>query len=115
MVFIIQEYKYEELLERAWSKLPDELKVTSRFEVPEPKVYVQGKQTFILNFKEIANAFQRDPKHILLYLSKELAAPAMLDDKRAIIQRELRKRHLFESWNSLAKRELENIIKAVRI
>jgi len=100
MVF---KYKYEELLERAWSKLPDELKVTSRFEVPEPKVYVQGKQTFILNFKEIANAFQRDPKHILLYLSKELAAPAMLDDKRAIIQRELRKSVIREKIMEYAK------------
>ncbi|RLI96175.1 MAG: translation initiation factor IF-2 subunit beta [Candidatus Altiarchaeales archaeon] len=84
-------YKYNELLDRVWENLPDELKTTSRFEMPDVKINIQGRQTYIMNFNEIANAFQRDPKHILLYLIKELAAPATYDGKKAVLQRQVKK------------------------
>ncbi|OYT53231.1 MAG: translation initiation factor IF-2 subunit beta [Candidatus Altiarchaeales archaeon ex4484_2] len=97
------EYKYEELLDRVWTNLPDELKSTSRFEMPEIKTNIQGKQTYIMNFNEIADAFQREPQHVLLYIIKELAAPATYDGKKAIIQRRLRQSMLQEKIKKYAE------------
>ncbi len=84
------EYNYEKLLDRAWNSLPEKLKIMSRFEIPVANIFVEGNQTIIKNFNEIADILSRDPKHILTYLSKELAAPATFDGNRTIIQRVLR-------------------------
>ncbi len=97
------DYKYDKLLDRVWSNLPDELKTTARFEMPSVSSNIQGKQTFILNFNEIADAFQRKPRHILLYLTKELAAPATYDGKKAVIQRQVKKSMIEEKVKKYAE------------
>jgi len=84
------EYDYEKLLGRAWNSLPEKLRSMSRFEIPVASTIIEGNQTIIRNFNEIADMLNRDPKHILTYLSKELAAPATFDGNRVIIQRVLR-------------------------
>jgi translation initiation factor 2 subunit 2 len=83
-------YEYEELLDRAWSKLPEKLKNPSRFEVPKTDIFIEGNQTIIRNFSDIASRLGRKPQHIFSYLLKELAAPGVLESNRAIIQRRLR-------------------------
>lgn len=84
------EYNYEKLLDRVWNSLPEKLKSMSRYEIPVANTIVEGNQTIIRNFNEIADILNRDSRHILTYLSKELAAPATFDGNRAIIQRVLR-------------------------
>lgn len=85
------EYNYSKLLDRAWESLPEKLKSHSRFEIPEAKIFVEGNQTIIKNFNEIANTLRRDTKHLLTFLLKELAAPGTFDGNRVVIQRVLRK------------------------
>ncbi len=65
---------YLELLKKAKERLPKK-EEKSRFEVPNAMIQVQGRQTFIKNFSEIAKAIRRDPKHLAKYLLKELAVP----------------------------------------
>lgn len=84
------EYNYEKLLDRTWNSLPEGLKSVSRFEIPVANTFIEGNQTIVRNFNDIADILNRDPRHILTYLSKELAAPATFDGNRAIIQRVLR-------------------------
>lgn len=84
------EYNYEKLLDRVWDNLPEKLKSMSRFEIPVANIIIEGNQTIIRNFNEIVDILNRDSKHILTYLSKELAAPATFDGNRVIIQRVLR-------------------------
>ncbi len=84
------EYNYEKLLDRAWNSIPEKLRSMSRFEIPTANTFLEGNQTIIRNFNEIADILNRDSKHILTYLSKELAAPATFDGNRVIIQRVLR-------------------------
>ncbi len=96
-------YRYGELLDRVWDNLPDELKSPARFEMPEIKTNIQGKQTHIMNFNEVADAFQREPKHVLLYIIKELAAPATYDGRKAIIQRRLKKSMIEEKIKKYAE------------
>ena len=54
---------YEDLLERALEKIPDNVKQSSRFEIPDVEVRFQGKNTYVINFHKIINALNRDPSH----------------------------------------------------
>ena len=85
------EYNYAKLLDRAWDNLPDELKHHERFVIPQANTFVEGNQTIIKNFSEIADLLGRDSRHVYTFLLKELAAPGTLDGSRVVIQRALRK------------------------
>lgn len=77
---------YEELLNKAYEKLPQTAKYLDRFEVPVVETIVQGNQTIIKNFSQICETLRRDPKHLLKFLTKELATPANFDGSRAVLQ-----------------------------
>jgi len=77
---------YEKLLEKAYEKLPKIENHIDRFKIPMVDTIVQGNQTIIKNFSDISETLRRDPLHILKFLAKELATPAGLDGKRAILQ-----------------------------
>ena len=77
---------YESLLNKAYEKLPKIEDRVDRFRIPIAETMVQGNQTIIKNFSDIAEILRREPSHILKFLTKELATPAGLDGKRAILQ-----------------------------
>lgn len=77
---------YESLLNKAYEKLPKIENHVDRFKIPVAETIVQGNQTIIKNFSDIAEILRREPSHILKFLTKELATPAGLDGKRAILQ-----------------------------
>jgi len=81
---------YEKLLKRARSLLPPEMQTQKRFEIPKIRSGNIGMRTYIVNYKEIAEAMNRDPQHLLRYLSKELATASTLDGARAIFQGKFR-------------------------
>jgi translation initiation factor 2 subunit 2 len=80
---------YESLLKKAYEKLPKIEEHKDRFQIPVAETMIQGNQTIIKNFLQIAETLRRDPSHILKFLSKELAAPTGLDGARAILQTKL--------------------------
>ncbi|MCS4541223.1 MAG: translation initiation factor IF-2 subunit beta [Euryarchaeota archaeon] len=80
------EYKYESLLERAQAKLPKKTLEDVRFKIPEITSFVEGNQTIIQNIREVASKLNRDPKHLMKYLSKELATAGNLEPTRAVFQ-----------------------------
>jgi translation initiation factor 2 subunit 2 len=77
--------KYEELLDKVYEKLPRKLITKERFEMPRFSAMVQGNQTFIKNFAEVASVLRRDPNHLLKYIAKELATAGNFDGKRGIL------------------------------
>ncbi|ADL57947.1 MULTISPECIES: translation initiation factor IF-2 subunit beta [Methanothermobacter] len=77
---------YEKLLERAIEQLPPEVFETKRFEVPKAYSVIQGNRTFIQNFREVADALNRDPQHLLKFLLRELGTAGNLEGGRAILQ-----------------------------
>ncbi len=91
---------YEELLKGAMENLPKAAAGTERLEVPEPDILFQGTQTIIKNFSLIAKALRREPKHLLKFLSKELASPGSLDGDRAVFQTKLSLRVLQQKIES---------------
>ncbi|TFG19898.1 MAG: translation initiation factor IF-2 subunit beta [Promethearchaeota archaeon] len=62
---------YENLLERAYKKIPENAKQSSRFVIPLVKLRYEGKNTFIINFSKIMNKLNRDPSHFTgIFLKK---------------------------------------------
>lgn len=77
---------YKNLLERAIDQLPPEVFENKRFSVPKAYSVIQGNRTFIQNFREIADALNRDPQHLLKFLLRELGTAGNLEGGRAIMQ-----------------------------
>lgn len=96
------DYGYDTLLDRVWKGLPEKLKNHERFEMPDADAFVEGNQTIVRNFTEIANKLNRDSRYILKFLLKEFAAPGILDGNRVVIQRVLRKHVVNEKLRAYA-------------
>jgi len=77
---------YKELLKRAHDQLPKEVFESKRFEIPRVRSGTVGMRTYIVNFKDIADALNRNPLHLLRYLSREMATAGTIDSARAIFQ-----------------------------
>jgi translation initiation factor 2 subunit 2 len=77
---------YPELLKRARSQLPSEILEHKRFEIPRPRSFVTGMRTILANFKEICDALNRKPRHVLKFLSGEMATAANIQGTRANFQ-----------------------------
>jgi len=80
------EFDYQQLLKRAFEKLPKKAYTGERFKLPEAVYEVQGNKTLIKNFGEIANVLRRDVSHLSKYLLKELATPGSIQGSTLILQ-----------------------------
>ena len=78
--------EYGKLLDRAYGSLPKTTGTGERFEIPRIVGIRMGRRTIIQNFGEVASRINRDPHHLLKFLSGELATAASLDGARAIFQ-----------------------------
>jgi len=56
---------YDELLNKAFEKIPDNVKKSSRFEIPKVELRIESRNTFITNFFKIISTLNRDRKHFL--------------------------------------------------
>ncbi len=70
------EFDYFQLLERAKEVCKKSEDTGSRFKMPVAVIEYQGRKTILKNFKEIAETFKRDKKHLAKFLCRELATPA---------------------------------------
>lgn len=62
---------YDELLEKAYEKIPDNVKKSSRFQIPKVEIRIEAKNTYITNFNKIINILNRDKKHFIgVFLKK---------------------------------------------
>jgi translation initiation factor 2 subunit 2 len=80
------DYNYDELLKRARAEVPEVTLKIERLEMPRLFVSMVGMRTTISNFKEVADTLDRDPQHILKFLTREMATAATYHDGRAIFQ-----------------------------
>lgn len=79
-------FSYDKLLERARSKLKVDVKKSGAFrlELPEPDVIWVGNKTIFRNYADFPKLLRRDANRLLMYLAKELATAASIEDERAI-------------------------------
>ena len=56
---------YDDLLEKAYKNIPENVQQSSRFEIPKVKLRIESRNTFIINFNKIINTLNRDRRHFL--------------------------------------------------
>ena len=77
---------YEEMLEELYKQLPEKVLKKERFEPPTFESFIQGSQTVIRNFVDVAETLRRDPKHLFKYITRELATAGTIENKRLVLQ-----------------------------
>lgn len=82
----MNELKYEDMLNEAYKQLPAEVFRYERLEVPRASCITFGSRTILNNFKEICDVLNRDPNHVLRYLSREMATSGAIEGSRAVFQ-----------------------------
>lgn len=75
---------YEVLLKKAYSHITGTSGDYERFNVPETRVYIEGKTTVLENFGDIASVLRREPDHLMKFLLGELGTAGKIDGSRAI-------------------------------
>ena len=99
-------YNYDELLKRACSQMPEVSLKRERLELPQLLITAVGMRTIISNFKEVADVLDRDPQHILKFLTREMATAATFHDSRAIFQGKFRR----DSFERLLQRYMDSFV-----
>lgn len=99
-------FNYDDLLKRASEQMPEVQAKKERLELPRIQIQTVGMRTTIANFKEIADALNRDPQHILKFLTREMATAATFHDSRAIFQGKFQR----ESFERLLQRYMEGYV-----
>jgi translation initiation factor 2 subunit 2 len=99
-------FNYDDLLKKACAQMPQVSAKHERLELPRLMVNTVGMRTIISNFKEVADALDRDPQHILKFLTREMATAATFPDSRAIFQGKFRR----ESFERLLQRYLDSYV-----
>ena len=79
------EDEYRSLLDSAFAKLPILSSEKTDFVIPKVEALAQGAKTIIRNIAAIADTARRKPEEVARYLSKELSAPANIDEQRLMI------------------------------
>jgi len=99
-------HNYEKLLKRARSQIPEVVSKRERLELPKINLSVIGMRTIAYNFKEIAEALNRDPQHMLKFLTREMATAATMQESRVIFQGKFSR----ETLKRLIQRYMENFV-----
>jgi translation initiation factor 2 subunit 2 len=99
-------YDYNELLARARSKIPEVAVKQERLELPRLRMSVIGMRTIVHNFKEVADALNRDPQHIVKFLTGEMATATTIQEERAIFQGKFNS----DTLTTLLRRYMERFI-----
>ncbi len=99
-------YNYDELLKRACSQMPEVSLKRKRLELPRLLITTVGMRTVISNFKEVADVLDRNPQHILKFLTREMATAATFHDSRAIFQGKFQR----DSFERLLQRYMDSFV-----
>ncbi|MCW4005695.1 MAG: translation initiation factor IF-2 subunit beta [Candidatus Bathyarchaeota archaeon] len=100
------DYNYNELLKRAQDEIPEVTVKQERLALPRLFVSMVGMRTTIANFKEVSDMLDRDPQHILKFLTREMATAATYHDGRAIFQGKFRR----DTFEHLLQRYMEAFV-----
>lgn len=100
------DFRYDELLKRACAQMPEVSLKVERLELPRLFINTVGMRTIISNFNEVSDVLDRDPQHILKFLTREMATAATFHDSRAIFQGKFQR----DSFERLLLRYMESFV-----
>jgi len=94
---------YEKLLKQAYEKMPKKTQQKERFEMPKLFSFIQGKQTIIKNLSEAANKINRDPKHIIRFIAKDLGTVGAVDGQKGVLTGNFKQQLIDSRFNNYIK------------
>ncbi|MFW6117442.1 MAG: translation initiation factor IF-2 subunit beta [Thermoproteota archaeon] len=100
------DYDYDDMLKKVRSKIPQVFSKEKRLEIPRIHHSVAGSRTIFHNFKQVAEALNRDPEHLLKYLSGEMATAGTYQDPRVVFNGKFSRRTL----ETLLKRYMDQYV-----
>lgn len=100
------DYGYEDLLKKARSQCSQVGSKRERLELPRLQYAKIGMRTVIYNFKEIADALNRDSPHIMKFLTGEMATAATAQGSRVIFQGKFSE----DTFSRLIQRYIEGFV-----
>jgi translation initiation factor 2 subunit 2 len=77
---------YEDLLNKAYEKIPKKSETADRFKVPTVEIETVGPKTVFKNFSQIILVLRRDANHLAKFLSRELAVPNSVQGNNLLFQ-----------------------------
>ncbi len=95
--------EYEQLLEKAYQKVKVIEKGSERFEIPKVEGHIEGNNTIITNFQNIAGYLRRDSAHLAKFLQKELAVSGRVDTGRLFLKSKINSSRVNEKIAQYAK------------
>ncbi|MHA1719644.1 MAG: translation initiation factor IF-2 subunit beta [Promethearchaeota archaeon] len=82
----MSEEEYIKLLNRAFEKIPEGFHETDRWKIPTARLEYEGKNTIIVNFKEIIENIKRDEKHFIKFILQEVGTAGGIKGNKAILK-----------------------------
>ena len=82
----MDEKEYLELLDRVYAKIPAGFHETDRWKIPTARLEFEGKNTIIVNFKEMVDQIKRDEKHFFKTILQGVGAAGELKGFKAILK-----------------------------
>ena len=79
------EESYDQLLERARSKVPENVLGRKRFVMPTVETIVQGKRTIFMNANTVAQKLHRPIEDIAKFLGRSLATAYYVSENKSIM------------------------------
>ena len=93
-------------MKRARSQCSDVGSKRERLELPRLQYARIGMRTVIYNFKEVADALNRDPQHVVKFLTGEMATAATAQGSRVIFQGKFSE----DTFSRLIQRYIEGFV-----
>ena len=81
--FVMSDFDYETLLNRARENIPEDISARARWRLPEPQIMIEGSNTILRNFTEVVGMMDRDDNHVYQYILNELGTSGSRDGPRA--------------------------------
>lgn len=81
----MDETKYLELLDKAYSDLPEVMYKKDRFEIPQVKGRLIKSRTVISNFTEISKLLSRETSHFSRFMLRELGVRGEVDQRGELV------------------------------
>lgn len=83
--YSMEEKEYLELLDKAYSDLPEVMYRKERFEIPQVKGRLVRSRTVISNFRDIAKHFSRDIDHLSKFMLRDLGVRGEVDNRGELV------------------------------
>ncbi|UYP46376.1 Translation initiation factor 2 subunit beta [Candidatus Lokiarchaeum ossiferum] len=81
-----EDEEYLKLLDRAFAKIPSGFHETDRWKIPIARLEYEGKNTILLNFKEVVDSIKRDEKHFIKNILQEVGTAGGIKGNKAILK-----------------------------